>query len=539
VAKAAGELAQLQSQITEARGALAKLQTEMVAAQADLGTSRATRLQEANEQLVLATLGAQRAAEISAQALKEALQTAELDSLTELPNRTLLRARLAMAVSSAKEIPDACAALLLMDLADFRKINDTLGHATGDEVLQVVARRLAAAAPAGATVSRHGGNEFLILLPSLAGADEAVELAGKLIAAIGVPLRYGEHVLRLTARVGISMYPADGDSADSLIDRAVAAMYRAKWRGQDSVAFRDGASASVESLELRTLESLRTSLTHREISSAEHERQYGLLRDANTQLVMAALSAQDLQAAAEQAQRRQVEFLGVLAHELRNPLGPISNAAAILGRIPTDGPLLAKVQGIIEKQVNDMARLLGDLLDVTRVTTGKLSLARETVEIVTLLDQVVQSCRPAMDARLQKFDVALPQHAVQLYADPLRLTQIMNNLLGNASKYTPEGGNISLTVSAPPGAGFMTLYVSDDGIGISAQALPRIFDAFVQDQHASVFNGAGLGIGLTVVRELVEAHGGTVEAISAGIGLGAQFRVTLPLTGFPVPAANP
>jgi len=260
---------------------------------------------------------------------------------------------------------------------------------------------------------------------------------------------------------------------------------------------------------------------------AEHERGHLQLQEANEKLVLAALDAQDLQAAAEQAQRRQTEFLAVLAHELRNPLAPIRSAAALLGRVNPEEPLLARVQGVIERQVVHISRLVGDLMDVSRVSTGKLRLERRMLEMASVIDEAVDACRPAMDAREQKFHCEMPARALEVHGDPVRLAQVFSNLLDNASKYTLNGGEINLVVTAAGNA--MVLTVSDNGIGITATALPHVFDPFVQDIHATVFNGVGLGIGLTVVRELVEAHGGSIVASSAGSGLGSEFVVTLPL----------
>jgi signal transduction histidine kinase len=331
--------------------------------------------------------------------------------------------------------------------------------------------------------------------------------------------------------VGISLYPDDGEVADSLIDRGVAAMYRAKWRGLASFVFHGEAATSGRSLELRTLESLRNPLTRHEKVLAEHQRRHDLLQEANTQLVLAALSAQDLQAAAERAQRRQTEFMGMLAHELRHPLAPIRTAAAVLGRIPDGGPVMTKLQGIIEKQVATMSRLVADLLDVSRVHTDKLRIETRKVDLIAILDDAVQTCRPAMDARLQRLTVHLPTGNIEGDGDPVRLAQVFNNLLDNASKYTPQGGEIRLTATILDKS--VVIVVADNGIGITAAALPHIFEPFVQDAHATVFDASGLGIGLTVVRELIEAHHGTVQVTSPGPGLGSQFEVRLPLATQP------
>ena len=259
----------------------------------------------------------------------------------------------------------------------------------------------------------------------------------------------------------------------------------------------------------------------------EYERRHSQLREANEQLVRAALTAQELQSAAEDAHRQQTEFIAVLAHELRNPLMPIRTAAALLGRLPAGE--LPTVQAVIERQVAHLSRLVGDLLDVSRVVTGKLRLDIGCVDLGDTIDQAVDTYRPAMDTRRQHLQVRLPSHALRLRGDPIRLAQVIGNLLDNASKYTPNGGEITLSAVVVDDAVVMT--VSDNGIGIPAEALLRVFEPFVQDAHAMGFNGAGLGIGLTLVRELVEGHGGSVVASSAGTGLGSQFVVTLPLAG--------
>lgn len=260
---------------------------------------------------------------------------------------------------------------------------------------------------------------------------------------------------------------------------------------------------------------------------AGHELRHAQQQEANEHLIRAALGAQESQATAEDAQRQQAEFLAVMAHELRNPLAPISNAAALLGMLPAE-ELLPRLQAVIERQVAHISRLVEDLLDVSRASTGKLRLERRRVDLIDIIDEAVDGGRPARKTRGQQLELHKPASALEVYGDPIRLTQILSNLLDNASKYTPVGGEIGLSV-VTVADDTIAITVSDNGIGITAEALPRVFEPFVQAPHAIDFNGVGLGIGLTVVRELVEAHGGTVSVTSAGSGLGSQFVVTLPL----------
>jgi signal transduction histidine kinase len=259
--------------------------------------------------------------------------------------------------------------------------------------------------------------------------------------------------------------------------------------------------------------------------SAEEQQRYLEMREANEQLILAALSAQHLQASAEHSLEQQRNILTMVAHELRNPLTPISMIAGRLVRVPSEE--LPRMQALIEGQVQHMSRLVDDLLDVSRVSTGKLRLDCHLVDMVQIIHQAIDVCSPLMTSHHLHFTAELPEFALPVEGDSVRLTQILGNLLGNAAKYTPAGGSVMLSVTAK--ADLLKMSIRDNGIGISAQALPFIFEPFVQDVHAIGFNGAGLGIGLTVVRELVEAHGGTVTGMSEGDGKGSEFVVTLPL----------
>lgn len=226
-AKADRELGQLRRQIDEARAGLAVAQGELAAARSALNPAQARRLLEANEQLVASALLAQGAARTFEEKLEEVSRATELDILTELPNRTRLLDRFANAMAQARRDRKRLG-LLFLDLDNFKRINDTLGHAVGDGALKIVAGCLQTSVREVDTVSRHGGDEFLVLLRNVAVTADAVRVADKIIAALGKPCRVGNHVLRLTASIGISIYPDHGDNAATLIDKADAAMYLAK-----------------------------------------------------------------------------------------------------------------------------------------------------------------------------------------------------------------------------------------------------------------------------------------------------------------------
>jgi diguanylate cyclase len=486
-----------------------------------------TMLVAANEHLVVAALRAQTDAAVAINALNSLSRSSELDFLTELPNRQSLVSRFAYAIAIARRTGTQLATLFV-DLDNFKQINDKLGHAVGDQVLRLASQRLATAVRESDTVSRHGGDEFLILLTEVSHVADVVQIATKLISALARPARIGEHVLRLSASIGISMFPDDGRDIDTLIRLADEAMYRAKAGGVGGFAFH-GKNFSARDRLPRLLPAPHHPLSHYRAALAEQARRHCELRDANEQLVLTALNAQKLQETAEQAQSRQTTFLAVLAHELRNPLVPMRDAAALLHRARFDQSLLPRIQTMIERQVAHMARLIGDILDVSRMTTGKLRLEQRTVDLADSIRAAEAACRPDMDARLQHLAVQLPLESLHIYGDALRLTQIFVNLLDNASKYSKDGAEIKVSCEQLPGS--IVICVADVGIGMTAQVLATIFEPFIQDTAAIEFNGTGLGIGLTVVHELVLAHGGTVVARSAGVGLGSTFVVTLPRTG--------
>jgi diguanylate cyclase len=266
--------------------------------------------------------------------------------------------------------------------------------------------------------------------------------------------------------------------------------------------------------------------TRNEVLPDEQSFAMSNLREANQQLVMAFLTAQELEGQIQVKHARQVQFMAMVAHELRNPLTPIRTAAGLLKRVLTTD-VMGDVQVLIEEQVVRMSRLVEDLLDSTRVSAGKFRVEWSSVQLSRILERAVATCRPVMAAKHQRLTLRAPSSSPDILGDPMRLAQVFSNLLDNASKYTPDGGEIAVTVELSEDA--VKVRVSDNGIGISPAALASIFDLFVQDERALTICRGGLGIGLAVVRDLVEAHGGTITAHSSGENLGSEFVVALPL----------
>jgi len=265
------------------------------------------------------------------------------------------------------------------------------------------------------------------------------------------------------------------------------------------------------------------------------------LQRANTELERANRSLQSevaerarAEQALKEADRHKDEFLAMLAHELRNPLAPILHAVQLMRMKPIADPQLSWSRDVIERQLSHLTRLVDDLLDVARITRGRINLSREPTELAVLIARAVETVQPLIQARGHEFTSEIPAATLRINADPLRLTQAFGNVLGNAAKYTERGGRISLTVCRQ--GTDVEIRVRDTGVGIPAEQLPRIFDLFTQVR--SDHSQSGLGIGLALVRRLLQMHGGTITAHSEGPGQGTEFLIRLPLLPETTQSAN-
>jgi two-component system CheB/CheR fusion protein len=234
----------------------------------------------------------------------------------------------------------------------------------------------------------------------------------------------------------------------------------------------------------------------------------------------------EMQEHLQEMDRRKDEFLATLAHELRNPLAPIRNSLQFLRLSHGDQEASEQAAEIIDRQVNHLVRLVDDLLEVSRITRGKIELRKEPVDISSVVSSAIETSRPLIEAARHRLDVSLPSQPLMLEADAVRVSQVISNLLNNAAKYTEPGGQIRLAARAD--AGDVVISVSDTGIGIPPEMLPKVFDMFTQVDRSLTRSQGGLGIGLTLSRSLVEMHGGRIEARSAGAGRGSEFIVRLP-----------
>lgn len=278
--------------------------------------------------------------------------------------------------------------------------------------------------------------------------------------------------------------------------------------------------------------SLQVADTEDTLLSLEREDSAAPIRDSTGAIDGVVLVFRDaslersIQLALRDADRKKDEFIAVLAHELRNPLAPILQAAQMLQSPAATPEQLRSGHQVIDRQAKTMGRLLDDLLDVSRITRGTLEVRKSPVALAVLIEGAVETTRPTIDARRHTLELVVSPEAIELDADPVRMTQVIANLLMNAAKYTDVGGRIRLTARREGDE--LILSVADNGIGLDRAALPRLFDMFVQVEEARDRHEGGLGIGLALAKRLVELHQGSIEVRSDGVGHGSEFTVRMP-----------
>ncbi|HEX5693208.1 MAG TPA: diguanylate cyclase [Arenimonas sp.] len=468
--------------------------------------------QLAYQRLNLAAAQAARIAETAMGNLDQLVKAAQRDPLTDTPNRTLMLDRMGSALMMARRRASLMAVMFL-DLDHFKQVNDSRGHAHGDEVLRQVARRLESVVRDSDTVSRFGGDEFVVLLPEIAQASDAGLIAAKMLEVLSAA-DVAPDALDVRASIGISLFPDDGDDVAGLLERADVAMYRAKKTPGSSYVFHS------EHAEGSNGASPATAASYRGSDQAQDMRQ------ANERLVLSVLGKETPDGDSEAMHARRVRFLAMVAHELRHPLAPIRTAADLVRHASGDAALLERMHQVIEKQVTHMARLVDDLLDETRVGGGRFRMESVPVDVAALVRQVAEDWRTTIAAKQQSLAMRFPEGGLWVRGDGDRLAQVFVNLLDNANRYTPDGGSIRLLACRVQDR--VVIRVSDTGMGLPQDILECIFDLFARGPEAMAVHKGGLGIGLAVARELVEAHGGEISAHSFGEDRGSRFEVTLP-----------
>ncbi len=289
------------------------------------------------------------------------------------------------------------------------------------------------------------------------------------------------------------------------------------------------AHAALKAENTRELQKLNRTLEH---ANAE-------LAQANTQLKAEIGERKRAETALQEASRRKDEFLAILAHELRNPLSAIHNGVQLLHAPGLSDHQFAWARELLGRQLKHLTRLIDDLLDVARITSGRITLQRESLELSTVVAHAVETVKPLIEARRHRLSVTVPPEPMYLEGDLVRLTQVIDNLLTNAVKYTDDGGSIDLAVEIETSPSLQAcLRVRDNGVGIPPEMLEGVFGLFTQVNSSMNRTQGGLGIWLALVRGLVELHGGSVHASSDGVGRGAEFTVRLPLTAAPAASAT-
>jgi len=531
LAAARRTLALLQAQADAVRADLASLRRETENAKQELSGLRTAQLLEVNDRLVQAAVHADTAAQTAVSSLDELTRSTQHDELTGATTRVLMLDRLQSAIARAQR-SSARVGLLFLDLDGFKQINDTLGHAVGDQVLRVAAQRLASVVRESDSVSRYGGDEFVVLLAEISSPGDAAPIARKILEVLALPAMIGSHPISLQASIGVAVYPEDGADAVTLIRHADAAMYRTKRRGAGGYEFYQDDGSTDPGDDLGS-EPMPLAVRRADVAFSEHEARLRELLEANRELVGAAQIAQKLQASAEAAHHRQINFVAMAAHALRNPLSAIRMATSLLSDPRVDAAAKERQLRLVQRQTALIARLIEDLLDGSRVGTGEFRLQRRDLQLDAILGVAADACSHAIDAKKQRLIVKAPPEPAVVHGDPQRLIQVFGNLLNNASRRSPPGGAVSLTTRLEGRQIVVT--VADEGSGIAPEVLAGIFDLFAVDTEVPL-EDSGLGIGLAVVRALAEAHGGSVGASSSQLDRGSEFVVRLPRAGDPTGA---
>jgi len=344
---------------------------------------------------------------------------------------------------------------------------------------------------------------------------------------------YLESVYDLRDRVGAYVLILGGVMLGGMVVAGIVALWLARSVTQPVAAITGVARAVIARRDF-TLRAKRT--TQDEIGVlvdafntmlAEVGQRAAALEESNKALLKETDERRDAEAALRLADQRKDEFLATLAHELRNPLAPMVSAVDLLQTPSRDPSIEATAHDMIARQLRHMVRLVDDLLDVSRITSGKLTVRKHAVDLGSVVRSAVDTARPLLDRGSHKLDIDLPAQPVYLHADSVRLAQVFGNLLNNAAKFSEPGGKVTLSASVMGST--LRVQVRDLGIGMSAESLPKIFEMFAQDDTSVSRLHSGLGVGLALAKRLVELHDGSIEATSPGLGRGSVFTVTLPV----------
>lgn len=502
-----------------------RLLATVTGATAGLPRQTSSAILEAAELLAVTALHAHSTALEATEALARGSRAYDVDALTKLPNRMLFRDRFAQAIAYAKR-RNSRIAVLFVDLDNFKEINDRYGHGIGDELLRHVGQCLNAAGRDVDTVSRHGGDEFLILLSDANDQHDPAAFAEKALEALATPLRIGDLVVQIGASIGIAMYPDDGEEQEDLVRRADAAMYFAKRNGL-RIAFAAGtygrgtksSSVSPDPQRSDPIELIERALSE---ANRRHAEQQAVIVQQQAALDAASDSAQR----AEAAKRYQADLLHIVAHELRSTLTPLQTALDVLVLTHSDTSLLPRFELILSRQVERISKIVSDILDVSRVNNGRAELQYQRLDLGKIIGERVAAKQAGLSRRGQHLTVDSPAAPLMINGDASRVSEIISALIDRASTGATDGATLYLTCaerSAHAVVGVEYPHDHMERLGAGPLSSP--------DGAAAAIGGDGeLTLSLLVVMEFVKLHGGRLALTCDRDTLRTRLEVLFPLS---------
>ena len=479
---------------------------------------------EASELLAVTALHATAAADESRENLERAARPFDVDALTGLPNRALFRDRFSQALAHARR-RNARVAVLFVDLDHFKEINDAHGHAVGDMIIRYVANCLKDAGRDVDTVCRHGGDEFLILLSEIGDAASAARFAEKVTTVLREPIRIGDSTFTIAASIGISLYPDDGEDQELLIQRADAAMYVAKRNG-NGIAY---ASAHQQTLTPTHVPAIASDshdpIGLLEVALADAHTTIADLKATNARLELDILNAEREQVKANQAKQYQSRLLNVVAHELRNSLSPLQSAADVLTLVRMDPSLMQRLELVLKRQIGHIFTLLTDLLDVSRLNMGRLTIDLERVDVGEVIETAALQLATGFSKRDHDVRVRIETKSPFVLGDKVRLTQVVTTLLDRVSSSLKHGAAIVASLYDRNGSLVLAIAEGRDTATAHdehAQALD------LSDDLSSTTASDIMTVAVMVVIELLKSHGGQLTVSRAEHGEVSRLQIILP-----------
>lgn len=503
-----------------------RLATSIERATVGLSSAKAEVILEASELLAVTVLHVHAASVNAAEALERTSRSFDVDALTGLPNRLLFRDRCAQALAYGRR-RHTRVAVLFIDLDDFKSVNDTLGHAIGDELLRHVARCLQESGREVDTVCRLGGDEFLILLSDAIDETAPVLYAEKALAALDVPLRVGDNILRIGASIGIALYPEDGQDPEALIRQSDAAMYVAK-RTKSRIAHASMVPATSRTPTPATVVAQSDPIGLLERSLQESQGTVADLKASNTRLRAELESASSALQTADSGNRHQAELLHLVAHELRNAMSPLQSASDVLGLMHRDATVLPRLELILRRQIAHISRLLSDILDVSRLNNGRLAFKSEQLDLCTLVSATSQLMSGSLQHRAQSLRIASEHSPVSVEGDPSRLRHVLTTLIEYASSHMADGATLEVSVLRRARQAVVWMDYSDrhaDAATHGVSPLPN------SDAAVDIGSPDGPTFALFVATEFVKLHNGELTLTRDRDTALARIEICLPLVG--------